>query len=273
MTISKYMVDGTTPQQTSIKNNAAATSIDQSYDFGSMDTPPVDSLVLWMGSGRDVGNNQMLTIPSAYTVDPSVTPTLIGYTAPMEFHTAGLAYYNPTGLDGISIATKWGINFSQAADNRNHGLITFVSTNGKLELDKSSFNGTGSTNNDEIQPGSTGTLSPADGDEWLAVVVGQSRTANDGLSIDGIGWIQEPIIENNIDAGSQNTTMWWKVVTEDTALNPTITEANGPSRMGAGIAVFRVVGGGAPALPPYYFNNAQVQAIYLGSQQVIVPLA
>ena len=160
----------------------------------------------------------------------------------MEYHRVGMAYKVATGVVGD---TTFNFTSSQAINSKWVGVAVFRQTGvTDWALDASSFAGSNTTNVSSIALGSTGTLSSATG---VAVVAGTSRTGSEGLTTSVGTSLSGTDADFEVDAGSANFIAAWADLSATTALDATISESNGSSRMGAGIAVFVEAGGGSPS--------------------------
>lgn len=209
-----------------------SSSVSASDSFDS--TPTSGNLLVSVfgirySSGGPVGTT---TAPSGWTNAWASNIT------PMEAHTGALAYKVSTGSESGTIA--W--SYSTASGAFSTMLMEWSGITDPI-LDKTSVNGSGSSNTSSIATGSTGTLSDSSG---VAVVVGLDRSLPDGTSLTvNSGFTELMDMGPNSPGFGYNMSANYLNLTATTALNVTITGGN--SRMGAGIAVF--VPNGAPPPP------------------------
>lgn len=160
------------------------------------------------------------------------TVTEVGQTTPMEAHTVYIGFRVVQAGDPVG----WTVASSESARK----FVSVAEFSGVTDpvVDASSFNGSGATNAASIATGSTGALSTAT--DALAVVAGTSRTNNAGLTVSGT----HGVITGSTDCSSYNIIAEWFAPASTAALDETVSESSGNSRMGAGIVVFVPAGGG-----------------------------
>lgn len=228
---------------TVVNSHAAFSSPDVAF-LGTTNFPftPTSGNLLVIGvGGRDTDNSGTPTVTTIGNADWTIVET----TSPMEYHIAEMQW---KVADGTENGTTVGVNLSQNAGSRWFFAIEFndpdVTT---WQLDASEQSGSGATNVSSISSGSTGALSSGTG---VVVVAGTSRTAGENLSFSGITGLQSKTamdaLDSNmfVDAGSANFGATYAALTGTSALEGTVTEGGGASRMGIVLGVFNDSAGG-----------------------------
>lgn len=197
--------------------------------------PAVGNLLVMFYGARDDGSVgvPVFTVPTGWVK--------VGEASPMEFHTFGIAWWDDP--DTVPSGDQQ-VNFDRTCNSRWMGMVEFNETGVSawaLDTDGSPFNGSGASNTSSIASGTTGTLSDSTG---VAVVGGTSRTGSEDLSTDVGASLVGTDPDFEVDAGSANWLAAWLSLVATTALDATISESSGSSRMGAGLAVFVPAGGG-----------------------------
>jgi hypothetical protein len=209
-----------------------AGSFEQTFD----DTPAAGNLLVLYYGARDQDSNQtpVFTMPDGWTKAVEV--------AGMEFHSVGIAFKTSEGDESGAVTVT-----SEAACRAWWiGLVEFNEDGvSSWELDKTAEDGTGAGNASSIASGSTGVLGAAVG---VAAIAGTSRTANEGLSTNLGTSLASENAAFEVDAGQANFIAAWLSLTATDALDATISESTGSSRMGAAIATFISAVGGVPPI-------------------------
>lgn len=204
--------------------------VQQAYNAGSSEyadwpsAPTVGNLLVCIQGGRadsDAGT-PTFTPPTGFTEILELSP--------MEFHSASISWKVADGSEAarVYIDPSIGIYSPLVA------LLEFDLTNPSVDVFAQL--GSGATSVSSIASGSTGTLNSAN---CLGIFLGTSRTATENLSLS----VGTSIYE--VDAGSANWIVGWEYLTSNTALNLTVSESSGASRMGSAVVVFET----APTIP------------------------
>ena len=189
-------------------------------------TPTSGNLLVMFYGARDDDSSGVPT----FTVDAGFTK--VAEASPMEYHTCGIAWRVADGTE----TGNFGITTGEPAKSGWVGLVEFNETGvSDWQLDKQSDDGAGATNVASIATGTTGTLGSATG---VAAIAGTSRTNREGLTTDTGTSLSGTDVDFEVDAEQANYIAAWLSLAATTALDATISESSGNSRMGAVIATF-----------------------------------
>lgn len=225
---------GPKPAISIIQEKQTATTGDHTSDSTTMaSTATSGNLLIMVGGFRDTGNDALpavSSLTSGWTLGPVA--------ATMEYHICFLGWKVSDGTEATAGYTSTG-----TVNSGWLGLIEFSAVGvSNWGLDTSNVNGSNTSNVGSIVTGSTGTL---DANALIGVVVGTSRTNNDGLSLSGITGLTAFTngFLGSYDAAAANfITEYWEVPDASTAAQEaTVSESSGNSRMGAVIGVFKSV--------------------------------
>ncbi len=218
-----------TPVQGNANTSLATAKTSTNVTFGA--TPTSGNLLVLFYGARDDANNATpaFTMPSGWTK--------VAETSPMEFHACGIAWKVSDGTSEGTITVTADIT----CDSWWIGVVEF-NESGVTDwvLDQASANGSGANNVSSIASGSTGTLGSSVG---VAAIAGTSRTNTENLSTDTGTSLAATDADFEVDASAANFIAAWLSLTATTALDATISESSGSSRMGAAIATFIEAGG------------------------------
>ena len=163
--------------------------------------------------------------------------------ADMEFHSGGIGWKVADGTETGSLVITPGAqvdsSWAGVIEINEPGVSDWV-------LDTTAEDGSGATSVSSIASGTTGVLSS---DVGVAIGIGTSRTGAEGLSTDTGSstplTTEDPSFKR--DCGRCNFIAWFLSLTATTALNATISESTGSSRMGSAVAVFVPAGAPSPS--------------------------
>lgn len=236
------------------------------FNIGHASPPTAGNAIIGVFAGRSPDGT--VTNFSVNTEDGWI---LVGVASPMEAHTVGIAYKpaaDGDATDDLTVTPDEDVYsiWIGLAETTHSGISEWV-------RDKFSVNGSDSSNVSSIATGSTGTLSSATG---FAIVVGTSRTANEGLSTDTGS--TTPLTDEDVnfvnDSGQANYLAAFLDLASTAALDATISESNGSSRMGAVIATFiEDAGGGVSQAIGQAVDTSVAQALAVAKTQGIAQAA
>ena len=215
-----------------LEQSVRTESVDTALDSGSLATgATAGNLLITVASARWGASGPVgtFTVPNGYTLAFQI--------APMEAHTAALAYKVAAGGETAVTWTADGtFDGTAVALDEFSGITSPV-------LDKTADDGTNASSATSIATSSTGTLGASVG---LAFLVGLARkSANDGVLSNDASMAEIRDLGVSGGSTSYNECHAWQEFAASTAYNVTVSADAPGSRMGAGIATFIADAGGA----------------------------